>query len=186
MENNEAITKRVFNITIHLNESEYIKVLKAAEQESRKPAEFVRLVLMENLQEEEPKQENINNLDVVEWINKNRPDKDLIVYEYGKDKSYLISKDSRGAYIPYTMDGKNRITEPQEVQKVFIKNSVLCDYYQGGAIFLQVLFNQEEKKKQKTHKINKGRKSRLFFLYLILNELLYLARVWYDPKAKTE
>ena len=67
---------------------------------------------------------------------------DVILYEYeNEEKKYIISRaDSLGGWNTYkTENGKTeQVKDNEELQRVWINTKILCEYKQGGAIFLQV------------------------------------------------
>ena len=76
---------------------------------------------------------------VSQWIEGHpEEERDVIVYQYGDPRRFILAMDGMRGRCAYDGDGKRRITDAETLGMAWQRNYILCEYRQNGCIFLQV------------------------------------------------
>lgn len=78
---------------------------------------------------------------VYNYITKNQPKKDIVVYQYKNPVEYIIRSKGGGCYETFNNYTKEDVNDNNLLDLIWCKSNILCDYDQD-VIFLQVNFGR--------------------------------------------
>ena len=78
---------------------------------------------------------------IYNYITKNKPQKDIVVYEYGNCTEYLIHHAGHSCYHTYCKNTMEEISDNNLLKLIWCNSNILCDYI-TDIIALQVNFGR--------------------------------------------
>lgn len=78
------------------------------------------------------------------YLQKNRPHKDIVIYQYKNPQEYLIQHIGNSCYKTYSLfrETTEEIKDNNLLSMIWLNSNILAEYEQDGVLYLQVNFNK--------------------------------------------